>query len=458
MKFFILLLLVPIFSLVASPPVPYSGKVSINGVNFSGTTDFVFSIHDGKGTTHWQNGSNERDSIKIVVSNGRYTALLGGQGMNVLPADLFLKQQELYIKVSFRAGDGKGLQHLSPDQRITATPYALSAEWAKFAQSVKAGSITKDMLAPSLQTEISSGGGSTSTSIITTDSDMTLGADSVVLAKNSEKVLNLTLPPASQSIGLKYHIVGRGNQVKIKSSPSEIEGGDYGILHQNQSVEFICLDGQWIVTSGHVSVGINGKVKDINPGFPSSNPENLTNVGGTLYFSAQYQNGNELWKSDGSESGTIRVKDIYSGSSSSNPQYLTNVGGTLYFRAQDQNGSELWKSDGSESGTVRVKDIYPGSDSSIPENLTNVGGTLYFRAQDQNGSELWKSDGSESGTIRVKDIYPGSGSSSPQNLINVGGTLYFRAQDQNGSELWKSDGSESGTVRVKDIYPGSEFK
>ena len=87
MKFFILLLLVPIFSLVASPPVPYSGKVSINGVNFSGTTDFVFSIHDGKGTTHWQNGSNERDSIKIVVSIGCYPVLLGGRGDEKLISD-----------------------------------------------------------------------------------------------------------------------------------------------------------------------------------------------------------------------------------------------------------------------------------------------------------------------------------------------------------------------------------
>ena len=53
------------------------------------------------------------------------------------------------------------------------------------------------------------------------------------------------------------------------------------------------------------------------------------------------------------------------GSYGSNPQYLTNVGGTLFFTANDGiNGTELWKSDGTAAGTVLVKDINPGSDGS----------------------------------------------------------------------------------------------
>ncbi len=42
------------------------------------------------------------------------------------------------------------------------------------------------------------------------------------------------------------------------------------------------------------------------------------------------------------------------------PSYLTNVNGTLYFRASDgSTGLELWKSDGTSTGTVLVKDIRP---------------------------------------------------------------------------------------------------
>ena len=64
---------------------------------------------------------------------------------------------------------------------------------------------------------------------------------------------------------------------------------------------------------------------------------------------------------------TVMVKDIYSGSSNGNPYDLTAVGNTLYFEANDGfNGYELWKSDGTSSGTVMVKDIYSGAFSGSP--------------------------------------------------------------------------------------------
>ena len=79
----------------------------------------------------------------------------------------------------------------------------------------------------------------------------------------------------------------------------------------------------------------------------SSYPENLTDINGTLFFTAQDDaNGRELWKSDGTEAnGTVMVKDIYlgSGSSSSCISHLSN--GTLFFTAEDPEGQELWKID-----------------------------------------------------------------------------------------------------------------
>ena len=61
--------------------------------------------------------------------------------MNRLPASLFADHDELYIRVCFDKGDGQGLVHLGPDQRITAVPYALVAEQAKSADSVKSGQL-----------------------------------------------------------------------------------------------------------------------------------------------------------------------------------------------------------------------------------------------------------------------------------------------------------------------------
>ena len=133
-----------------------------------------------------------------------------------------------------------------------------------------------------------------------------------------------------------------------------------------------------------------------------------------------------------------------------------NVGGTAYFAANDGiHGNELWKTDGTEAGTVMVKDIRAGDDStnSYPREFINVDGTLFFSAFDGlTGRELWKSDGTAAGTVRVKDIRVGGGDSSPQQMSNFNGTLYFSADDgTHGLELWKSDGTEAGTVLVKDL-------
>ena len=205
----------------------------------------------------------------------------------------------------------------------------------------------------------------------------------------------------------------------------------------------------------------------VNIGASCRNPFNLISSNGLLYFGARDASGiygAELWKSDGSLAGTVMVKDIFPGPSDSNftgNYYLTDINNIVYFVADNgTTGFELWKSDGTNAGTVLVSDINPGSTGSNSSNLKNVNGTLFFIADNgSNGSELWKSDGTNAGTAMVKDIYPGSfGSinSAVVNLTNLNGTLYFSADNGiNGSELWKSNGTTSGTVMVKDINPGS---
>src|SRR5439155_18929801 len=172
---------------------------------------------------------------------------------------------------------------------------------------------------------------------------------------------------------------------------------------------------------------------------------NLTDVNGTLFFTAfRPDTGTELWKSDGTEGGTVLVKDINPGSGSASPSELLNVNGTLFFRAFHPDvGSELWKSDGTADGTVRVADINPGPASSGPSALTTVNGTLFFRSfRSSAGYDLWKSDGTAAGTVLVK----GFGVTPPTPLIVVNGILFLNA----GSGLWRSDGTEAGTTLIRD--------
>jgi ELWxxDGT repeat protein len=200
-------------------------------------------------------------------------------------------------------------------------------------------------------------------------------------------------------------------------------------------------------------------VRDIFPGATGSRPGALAAADGTLFFgSADIDHGRELWKSNGSEAGTILVKDIVTGTTSSLPEDLTYAGGTLFFDAYHETyGWELSKSDGTEAGTRVVKDINPGWDWSEVSDLTDVNGTLFFAAYEAtHGRELWKSHGTEARTILVKDIITGTGSSVPRDLIDVDGVLFFTADDgTHGRELWKSDGTETGTTLVSDITPGS---
>jgi ELWxxDGT repeat protein len=198
-----------------------------------------------------------------------------------------------------------------------------------------------------------------------------------------------------------------------------------------------------------------------------SEPRWIAGVNGTAFFVATTVSyGTELWKSDGTETGTVIVKDINPGSASGFNPYLdrtlVDVNGTLFFPADDGvHGVELWKSNGTEAGTVMVKDIYVGPNSSMLYSfwLINVNGTSFFTADDgSTGYEIWKSNGTEAGTVLVKDLWPGSGpGASPPSAVppvSMNGTLFFVGTDfVTGWEVWKSDGTAAGTSLIKDIYP-----
>jgi len=180
--------------------------------------------------------------------------------------------------------------------------------------------------------------------------------------------------------------------------------------------------------------------------------------GTLLYFTAaETATGTELYRTDGTAGGTILLKDINSGSGDgvdSDASYL-EAGGYIYFPATTAaEGTELWRTDGTTAGTLLLKDVNPGAASGYVKGAWAALGSVYFAADDgTHGVELWITDGTGAGTGLLKDVNTGAGNGfASDTIIEAGSVLYFFANETNTQfELWKSDGTNSGTELVKQI-------
>lgn len=83
---------------------------------------------------------------------------------------------------------------------------------------------------------------------------------------------------------------------------------------------------------------------------------------------------------------------------SGNPEQLTVVGDSLYFSVI---GKELWKTDGTERGTVMIKDFTSNDGGDLLE-LKEVNGKLVFIVEKDvarpEEAKLWTTDGTKAGT------------------------------------------------------------
>lgn len=196
-------------------------------------------------------------------------------------------------------------------------------------------------------------------------------------------------------------------------------------------------------------------VKDINPQLcagPSvqcdSQPAGIVEIDGTLFFTAfQPSTGRELWKSDGTDAGTVLVADV-------SPSGLAGYAKTdhaLYFLAHDYSTGEstLWKIDAHADVPVRLADVVPISPMLDGPTLKGVGDTLLFT----DAFSLWVTDGTAGGTMKLAD-FPGHSDFSRWNFTEVGESVFFTVCEPGGDcELWKTDRTPSGTERVKVVRP-----
>lgn len=216
-------------------------------------------------------------------------------------------------------------------------------------------------------------------------------------------------------------------------------------------------------------------VKKLYPDF-SSYPFGFTNFNGSIYFFASrsllLNNNISLWKTDGTEAGTVLVKDSVGFKTSGEAPEIKVLNNQMHFLVTDYSADsiflKLWKSDGTESGTQVLRKSgrdYSGGADNATGQLTLFNNKLYFNFYDASGgSEPFFTDGTVAGTQMLKDIqaspYGFNGSPSfPHRFTVVGNELYFWAIpffDGFGLKpvLYKSDGTSANTLAVREFSSG----
>jgi ELWxxDGT repeat protein len=239
-----------------------------------------------------------------------------------------------------------------------------------------------------------------------------------------------------------------------------------------------------------VLIDLNTRPFSGNPGgaaelsVSSPGQESTARLGGFTYF------GNpqgELWRTDGSPTGTARVAALtVSGSAATAVRWLTAAGDALYFvtEAVGVSGTVIWRSDGTAAGTVQLARVTGGGSSMggivatstavyitaggrvyqtdgtaagtrLWQTGVEVGGAtigerlVYGRTDADGDNEPWVTDGTAAGTLRLADLSPGTASSRPSLFVPASGGAYFTAQS--GRALYRTDGTPAGTVLLADF-------
>ena len=127
-------------------------------------------------------------------------------------------------------------------------------------------------------------------------------------------------------------------------------------------------------------------VKNFYPNSFTNEAISTRTLNGKYVFSlVTYEDGHELWSSDGTEAGTQIITNIFEGTGNALISYtkqdFVEHQGYIYFGAtSSEHGYEIWRTNGTASGTEIVYDLVQGMRSSYVSSFEVLGDDLFFTA------------------------------------------------------------------------------
>lgn len=137
-----------------------------------------------------------------------------------------------------------------------------------------------------------------------------------------------------------------------------------------------------------------------------------------------------LWVTDGSSNGTINLHSYNS------PYYFHHFTGfqeAFFYELSSSGNLELWKSNGSVTGTVLVKNL--GTLDNIDEMFFYNNRYYIIFSTTGTNEELWSSDGTNAGTTLIQSFFEPSYMHSFPSLNDL---YFFNAANTQNFELWKT--------------------
>jgi ELWxxDGT repeat protein len=214
--------------------------------------------------------------------------------------------------------------------------------------------------------------------------------------------------------------------------------------------------GNELITTDGTTAGTR-VVADIVPGVEGPNIGNgFAVLGGRLYFSIDSQ----LWRTDGTESGTLRITTLDRiGDPFSIIVNIQSIDGALYLFTSEISGWSMWRSDGSATGTTAFLFGDFSTDGNVGNELlrSSSGALLFIRSQGGGfNARLWRTDGTTAGTVAITTTEPDLSNIFDLRQLADGRFVFLADTVRYGRELWITDGTDVGTRLVVDLAPGTD--